>query len=53
MYKTIQVTINSSSILCCQEGWKEEDSMRLLISQWLVSGEQLSVTLNFRSHWKH
>jgi len=48
IYLTVQVTTDSTSILCGKEGWKEVDGTRLLISERVDYQEQLSTTLNIR-----
>jgi len=33
IYSTVKVTTDCASILCREEGWKEKNSTRLLVSQ--------------------
>ena len=49
LYLTIKITIDITSVLCAEKGWKEEDSARLQIHKHLDDKEQLSVTTDFRS----
>ena len=53
IYLTIKVTTDCASILCRKEEWEEEDSIRLLVSQWVDSEEQLSIATYFRYYQEH
>ena len=39
VYLTDKVTTDYTSILCREEGWKEEDGTRLLVPEW-VNGKK-------------
>jgi len=50
---TIKVTTDCASILYRKEEWEEEDNIRLLVSQWADSEEQLSIATYFRYYQEH
>ena len=49
VYQAIEITTDITGVLCAKERWKEEDGIRLEISEQLDNQEQLSTATDFGS----